>query len=424
MIDIKLIRENPELLRTALKKRNMPDNLLEELLELDKKRRQALTEVEGMKAERNSISSKIAKAKASGDNEEVERIKAEAKEISEKVKKLDETSKSIDSEMKEKLFYIPNIPSETTPVGKDETENVVVRKWGEVKDLDFEPKSHWELGVALEQMDFDRAANLSGSRFVVLRKGIARLERALLNFMLDLHTGEHGYEEVALPHMVKRETMLATGQLPKFEEEAYKTMPDDMFLIPTAEVPLVGQHRNDILDIDSLPLKYTAYTPCYRREAGSYGKDMKGMIRVHQFDKVELVWFTKPENSYDALEELTANAEKVLRLLKLPYQVVALCTGDLGFAAAKTYDLEVWLPSQNTYREISSCSNVGEFQGRRANIRFRDSDNKLKYAHTLNGSGLAIGRTLVAIVENYQMSDGKIKVPEVLVKYMGTEVIG
>ncbi|MCB1223482.1 MAG: serine--tRNA ligase, partial [Mesotoga sp.] len=286
----------------------------------------------------------------------------------------------------------------------------------------FEIRPHWDYGPETGLIDFERAAKISGARFTILRRDFARLERAIANFMLDLHHSK-GYEEVALPFMVKRDTMQATGQLPKFEEEAYRIDPDDMFMIPTAEVPLVSQHMDEILEGD-LPKKYTAYSACFRREAGSYGKDVRGMIRVHQFDKVELVWFTHPDDSYDALENLTADAEDVLRKLELPYRVVSLCTGDIGFAAAKTYDLEVWLPSYNTYREISSCSNVEDFQPRRANIRFRDVDNKLKFVHCLNGSGLAVGRTLVAIVENYQRRDGKIDVPKALVPYMRQEVIG
>lgn len=424
MIDIKIVRNNPEIIENALKNRNADLTLLEELLKIDVERRRIISAADNKKAERNTISSNIAKLISEGKKAEAQELKEKAKEISQEVKELNQKASELDELLKMKLLYIPNIPHSSVPIGSEESENVVVRKWGEPRNFDFEPKPHWELGVQSEQMDFDRAARLSGSRFVILRNQLAKLERALINFMLDLHTTEHGYQEVSLPHLVKRETMMSTGQLPKFEEEAYKTDPDDMFLIPTAEVPLVGQHRDEILDLNSLPRKYTAYTPCYRREAGSYGRDVKGMIRVHQFDKVELVWFTLPEVSYEALEILTKNAEEVLKRLKLPYRVVSLCTGDLGFAAAKTYDLEVWLPSYNTYREISSCSNVEDFQARRGNIRFRDKDNKLKFVHTLNGSGLAVGRTLVAIVENYQLPDGKIRIPEALIPYMGLEVIG
>ncbi|MBO8166916.1 MAG: serine--tRNA ligase [Kosmotoga sp.] len=423
MIDIKIVRNNPEVIEEALKNRNVDPTLLEEVLKIDVERRKVIAAADKKKAERNAISSNIAKLMSEGKKNEAQALKDKAKKISQEVKELNQKAGELDELLRAKLLYIPNIPHSSVPIGSDENDNIVVRKWGEPRSFDFEPKPHWELGVQSEQMDFDRAAKLSGSRFVVLRNQLAKLERALINFMLDLHTTEHGYQEVSLPHLVKRETMLSTGQLPKFEEEAYKTEPDDLFLIPTAEVPLVGQHRDEILEFNSLPRKYTAYTPCYRREAGSYGRDVKGMIRVHQFDKVELVWFTHPESSYDALETLTANAEEVLKRLKLPYRVVSLCSGDLGFAAAKTYDLEVWLPSYNTYREISSCSNVEDFQARRGNIRFRNRDNKLKLVHTLNGSGLAVGRTLVAIVENYQLPDGRIQVPEVLIPYMGLEVI-
>ncbi|HOI62737.1 MAG TPA: serine--tRNA ligase [Mesotoga sp.] len=422
MVDIRLIRENPELVRKALENRQMGQELLEEILQLDAQRREALQIVEQKKAERNSISSEIARAKASKDDSRAQSLMDKAKEISSEVKELDIRTSQIEEELRQKMLYLPNIPSEKTPVGKSESDNVVVRTWGEPRKPAFEVKPHWDFGPETGLIDFERAAKLSGARFVILRKDLARLERAIMNFMLDLHHSK-GYEEVVLPFMVKRETMLATGQLPKFEEEAYRIEPDDMFMIPTAEVPLVAQHGEEIID-GELPKKYTAYSACFRREAGSYGKDVRGMIRVHQFDKVELVWFTHPDSSYDALEQLTADAEDVLRKLKLPYRVVALCTGDIGFASAKTYDLEVWLPSYNTYREISSCSNVEDFQARRANIRFRDIDNKLKFVHCLNGSGLAVGRTLVAIIENYQREDGRIDVPEVLVPYMGQEVIG
>jgi len=422
MIDVRLIRENPEIVRRALECRQMTSELLDEIVYLESKRREALQVVEQKKAERNSISSEIARAKASKDESLSLSLMERAKEISSEVKELDLQTSQIEEELKKKLLYLPNIPSSTTPVGKSEEDNVVIRMWGEPRKVDFEIRPHWDYGPETGLIDFERAAKISGARFTILRRDFARLERAIANFMLDLHHSK-GYEEVALPFMVKRDTMQATGQLPKFEEEAYRIDPDDMFMIPTAEVPLVSQHMDEILEGD-LPKKYTAYSACFRREAGSYGKDVRGMIRVHQFDKVELVWFTHPDDSYDALENLTADAEDVLRKLELPYRVVSLCTGDIGFAAAKTYDLEVWLPSYNTYREISSCSNVEDFQPRRANIRFRDVDNKLKFVHCLNGSGLAVGRTLVAIVENYQRRDGKIDVPKALVPYMRQEVIG
>ena len=422
MIDVRLIREKPGILRRALEHRQMTSELLDEIVDMESKRREALLVVEQKKAERNSISSEIARAKAIKDEKLALSLMERAKEVSSEVKELDNRTSQIEEELKNKLLYLPNIPSSTTPVGKSEEDNVVVRKWGEPRKVDFEIRPHWDYGPETGLIDFERAAKISGARFIILRRDLARLERAIANFMLDLHHSK-GYEEVALPFMVKRATMQATGQLPKFEDEAYRIDPDDMFMIPTAEVPLVSQHMDEIIEGD-LPKKYTAYSACFRREAGSYGKDVRGMIRVHQFDKVELVWFTRPDDSYDALENLTADAEDVLRKLELPYRVVALCTGDIGFASAKTYDLEVWLPSYSTYREISSCSNVEDFQPRRANIRFRDSDNKLKFVHCLNGSGLAVGRTLVAIVENYQRSDGKIDVPKALVPYMRQEVIG
>ncbi|MBN2253847.1 MAG: serine--tRNA ligase, partial [Kosmotogaceae bacterium] len=359
MIDVRLVRENPEIVRRALENRQMTSVLLDEIVEMESKRREALQVVEQKKAERNSISSEIARAKASKDEKLALSLMERAKEISSEVKELDNRTSQIEEELRSKLLYLPNIPSSTTPVGKSEEDNVVLRTWGEPRKVDFEIRPHWDYGPETGLIDFERAAKISGARFTILRRDFARLERAITNFMLDLHHSK-GYEEVALPFMVKRETMQATGQLPKFEEEAYRIDPDDMFMIPTAEVPLVSQHMDEIIEGD-LPKKYTAYSACFRREAGSYGKDVRGMIRVHQFDKVELVWFTHPDESYDALENLTSDAEDVLRKLELPYRVVSLCTGDIGFASAKTYDLEVWLPSYNTYREISSCSNVEDF---------------------------------------------------------------
>jgi len=423
MIDLKVLRNEPELVKESLKKRNMDIGIFEDLIVLEQKRREAITKSESKKALRNSISSQIADARKNKENEKALEFQKKAKEISKEVKALDEETKNINEELMSKLLYIPNFPSENAPVGIDENDNKQIKKWGNPKKFDFEPLAHWDLGINIDNMDFERASKLSGSRFSILKKQLAKLERVLVNFMLKIHTEENNYIEFALPYIVKREIMTACGQLPKFEEEAYKTT-DDMFLIPTAEVPLVSLHKDEILEYDDLPLKYTGYTPCFRREAGSYGKDLKGMIRVHQFDKVELVWITKPENSDKALEELTLNAESILQKLDLPYRVVNLCTGDLGFNAAQTYDIEVWLPSQNKYREISSCSNVRDFQGRRENIRFRDKDNNLKFVHTLNGSGLAVGRTLIAIIENYQTKDGKIEIPKVLKSDMGINYIG
>jgi len=424
MLDIKYVRNNYEEIKDILIKRNNDTKVLDELLPLDEKRRTLLKKVEALRAERNNNSKMVSKLKKEGKNEEANKIIASGKKIGEEIKNIEKEMKEIDEEYTQKLLYIPNIFAKDTPIGKDENDNIELRKWGKPRNFEFEPKPHWDLGTDLNLIDFDRASKLSGSRFAVLKGQIAKLERALINFMLNLHTIEHGYTEVLPPYMVTRETITATGQLPKFEEDLYNTKPDDMFLIPTAEVTLVGLRRNEVIENKDLPAKYVAYTPCFRREAGSYGRDVRGIIRQHQFDKVELVWHTKPETSEQDLDTLTSQAEKVLQLLKLPYRVIRLCSGDLGFSAMKTYDIEVWLPSYNAYKEISSCSTTGDFQARRANIKFRDKDNKLKYVHTLNGSGLAVGRTLVAIMENYQLEDGRIEVPEVLRPFMGMDVIG
>ena len=424
MLDIKYVRNNYEEIKDILIKRNNDTKVLDELLPLDEKRRILLKKVEALRAERNNNSKMVSKLKKEGKNEEANKIIASGKKIGEEIKNIEKEMKEIDEEYTQKLLYIPNIFAKDTPIGKNENDNIELRKWGKPRNFEFEPKPHWDLGTDLNLIDFDRASKLSGSRFAVLKGQIAKLERALINFMLNLHTIEHGYTEVLPPYMVTRETITATGQLPKFEEDLYNTKPDDMFLIPTAEVTLVGLRRNEVIENKDLPAKYVAYTPCFRREAGSYGRDVRGIIRQHQFDKVELVWHTKPETSEQDLDTLTSQAEKVLQLLKLPYRVIRLCSGDLGFSAMKTYDIEVWLPSYNAYKEISSCSTTGDFQARRANIKFRDKDNKLKYVHTLNGSGLAVGRTLVAIMENYQLEDGRIEVPEVLRPFMGMDVIG
>jgi seryl-tRNA synthetase len=423
LLDIRLFREDPERIKNALKSRNHDTAIVDEIVSLDTKVRQLTNEVNQLRAQRNNLSKRVAQAKARGDEQEAARLMEEGKNIGERIdaieKELDEVKQKLDRLM----LYVPNLPHESVPIGPDETHNVEVRRWGEPRKFDFEAKAHWDLGPQLGLMDFDRAAKLSGSRFTVMYSAFARLELALINFMLDLHTKEHGYTEVWVPHLVKRSTMIVTGQLPKFEEEAYRIDSDDLFLIPTAEVPLVALRSDEILEEKQLPLLYTAYTPCYRREAGSYGKDVRGMIRQHQFDKVELVWLTTPERSFEDLETLVRHAEEVLQRLELPYRVVLLCTGDMGFGAAKTYDLEVWLPSYNAYKEISSCSNDADFQARRGNIRYRRKDGKLDYVHTLNGSGVAIGRTLVAIVENYQRPDGRIDVPKALQPYLGCEVI-
>ncbi|MDN5342096.1 MAG: seryl-tRNA synthetase [Oceanotoga sp.] len=424
MLDIKYVRNNIDEVKNSLENRKNDTKILEELIKLDEKRREIMNIVQDYRAERNNNTKNVADLKKQGKNEEAQKIIDDGKKISEKIKELDNELKKIDEEYSLKLLYIPNIPANDVKVGKDENDNIELRKWGEPKKFNFEPKAHWDIGPDLNMMDFDRASKLSGSRFTILKSQIAKLSRALTNFMLDTHT-KNGYTEIMPPHLVTRETITGTGQLPKFEDDLYHTDADDLFLIPTAEVTLVGMHKDDILTLDEMPAKYCAYTPCYRREAGSYGRDVRGMIRQHQFDKVELVWHVHPEESEKAHEQLTKDAENILQLLELPYRVISLCTGDLGFSAVKTYDIEVWLPSYQNYKEISSCSNTKDFQARRANIRFRDKDNKLKYLHTLNGSGLAVGRTLVAVLENYQMEDGRIKIPEVLKPYMnGLEYIG
>ncbi len=423
MIDIKALRKDPDFFKDALKKRGYEVEIIDEVLKIDKEWRDVTTKINELRAKRNEISKEVAKAKREKDEDKTKALMEEGKEVGKKIKELEDKKRELEEKQKQLLLRIPNVPHESVPVGEDETYNVEIRKWGQPTEFDFEPKAHWDLGPELGLLDIERAGKLSGSRFVILYSKLAKLERALINFMLDLHTKEHGYIEVAPPHLVKRETMTWSGQLPKFEEEAYNTKKDDLFLIPTAEVPLVNLHAGEVLREDDLPLKYVAYTPCYRREAGSYGKDVRGMIRNHQFDKVELVWYTTPGKSYEALETLTSHAEEVLKRLKLPYRVILLSTGDMGFTASKTYDIEVWLPSYNAYKEISSCSNTESFQARRSNTRYRRKDGKLDFVHTLNGSGLAVGRTLVAIMENYQQPDGSIKVPDVLVPYTGFEVI-
>ncbi len=418
MLDIKLIRSEPNKIKELLKRRKVLPEDVNKVLEIDEKLRKIMTKLNSMKAERNSISKEVAKFKAAKNEEGAAKILERGKELSNEIKIEEGELSKLQKRLKEMLLNIPNVPFEEVPVGKDETENVELRKWGEPRKFDFNPRAHWDLGPKRGLLDFERASKLSGSRFTILYKGAAQMERALISFMLDLHTSKHGYTEVMPPHLVSRETMVNTGKLPKFEEESYSTTLDDLFLIPTAEVPLSAMHAGEIFEEKSLPLKYVAYTPCYRREAGSYGKDVKGMIRQHQFDKVELVMYTTPDKSYEALESLTHDAEEVLQYLKLPYRVIEICTGDLGFVASRTYDIEVWLPSYDNYKEISSCSNVTDYQARRANTRYRKADNILDFVHTLNGSGLAVGRTLVAIFENYQKENGMIEVPEVLKPYM------
>lgn len=417
MLDLKFVQNNLDEVKDSLEKRNSKLDV-NEFRELDDRRKALLKEVESLKAERNSASGDIAKIKREGGD--ASDIIARMGELSGKVKALDEDLRDIESAENKWLAAVPNIPHESVPVGKDENDNPVERYWGEKPEFDFTPREHWDLAVELGGVDFERAAKLTGARFAVLKKWGAKLERALTSFMLDIQTGEHGYEEVIPPYIVNRDSLFGTGQLPKFEEDLFKIEGMDYFMIPTAEVPLTNLHRDEVLDEDDLTIKYCAPTPCFRSEAGSYGKDTKGLIRQHQFHKVEMVRFAHPDNSFDDLEEMTANAEEILKRLNLHYRVITLCTGDIGFGSRKTYDLEVWLPGQDKYREISSCSNCGDFQARRANIRFKPKSGKKSfYVHTLNGSGLAVGRTFVAVVENYQQKDGSIVVPEALRPYMG-----
>lgn len=415
MLDLKFMRENKELIEKMLKNRNS-DLTLDEFAKLDEERRQILSEVETLKNKRNVESQEIAKLKKA--KQDASELIKEMGEVSAKIKELDEKLAIVDEKIKYIQMTIPNMCHETTPIGKDEDENVEIRRWGTPRVFDFEPKPHWEIGEKLGILDFERGAKLSGSRFVLYRGAAARLERALVNFMLDMHVDEQGYTENITPFIVNREICEGTGQLPKFEEDMYRT-DDDMFLISTSEITMTNIHRKEILEEKELPKYYTAYSPCFRREAGSYGKDVKGLIRVHQFNKVEMVKLATPETSYDELEKMVVNAEEILQRLGLPYRVISLCTGDIGFGSAKTYDLEVWLPSQNKYREISSCSNCEDFQARRMGLKYRpNGSNKSEFVHTLNGSGLAVGRTLVAIMENYQQEDGSFLIPEALVPYM------
>lgn len=416
MLDMKYIRENLEEAEQRLATRG-GTAYLEGFRGLDEKRRTILRENELLKAEKNSASEEIGKVK---DKSLVQDKILKMREVSAKIKLLDDELKLVDDELSGLLLTIPNLPSPSTPLGGSENDNVQIRTWGEPGRFSFAPKPHWEIGEDLGILDFERGAKLTGARFTLSRGAGARLERALISFMLDLHTDQHGYEEVLTPFMVNRESMTATGQLPKFEEDLFRLVDPEFFLIPTAEVPVTNIHRGEILKKSDLPICYAAYSPCFRREAGSYGKDTRGLIRQHQFNKVELVKFTHPAESDGELERLTANAEKVLQLLELPYRVMALCSGDIGFSAAKTYDLEVWLPGQNNFREISSCSSFGDFQARRAGIRFREEEkSKPEFVHTINGSGLAVGRTLVAILENYQQEDGSVLIPAALRPYMG-----
>jgi len=418
MLDLRYIRDNIEFLEQMLKNRGTEANL-NEFEQFDAERREILTKVEALKHTRNNESQEIGKLMREGKKEEAETIKAEMGGVSSEIKTLDARLNELDEKLRYFQMTIPNVYHESTPVGSDEEANLLVRSWGEPKKFDFTPKPHYELGEDLGILDFERGAKLGGSRFTIYRGAGARLERALINFMLDLHTTEHGYTEHITPYIVKREICEGTGQLPKFENDMYKTT-DDMFLISTSEITLTSIHRKEILEEKDLPKYYTAHSPCFRKEAGSYGRDMKGLIRQHQFNKVEMVKLSTPENSYDELEKMVVNAETVLQRLGLPYRIVQLCTGDIGFGATKTYDLEVWVPGEDKYREISSCSNCGDFQARRMGLKYRpEGEKKSEFVHTLNGSGVAVGRALLAVLENYQLEDGSIMIPEVLRPYMG-----
>lgn len=419
MLDVKFVVENADLVKAAMKTRSGEYDV-DIVLELDRQRREILKEVEALKAERNRESAQVAALKR--EKKDASEIIARMKEVGDKIKALDDELGPVESGLRMAMLSIPNIPDKTVPIGKDDTENVEIRKFMEPTKFDFEPKAHWDLGDSLNILDPATAAKITGTRFTVYRGLGARLERAIFNFMLDTHTA-NGYTEIFPPFMVNRDSMTGTGQLPKFEEDAYAVKNTDYFLIPTAEVPVTNMHRGEVIDAEKLPYYYCAYTACFRGEAGSAGRDTRGLIRQHQFNKVELVKFTMPENSWDELESLTHEAELILQKIGLPYRVVCLSTGDLGFSSAKTYDIEVWLPSYNRYVEISSCSNFVDYQARRMNIKYRTRDGKTGFVHTLNGSGLAVGRTTAAIIENFQNADGSVRVPDVLVPYMGTDII-
>ncbi|MDZ4859615.1 MAG: serine--tRNA ligase [Candidatus Hydrogenedentes bacterium] len=416
MIDIKYLRENLETLREALAQRNASIDL-DAVVQIDATRRGVQHEMEQLRAEQNRASEEIARLKR--DKQDASPQLEAMKSVSARIKELDDAVRTADAELEDRLLLIPNPPDASVPVGKDETDNREERTWGEPRTFDFEPRDHVDLGATLGILDFERAAKIAGSRFCLSRGAGARIERALINFFLDIHTREHGYEEVLPPFMANSDSLRGTGNLPKFKDDLFAIANEgkDLFLIPTAEVPVTNIFRDEILREDELPIKFAAYSPCFRSEAGSYGKDTRGMIRQHQFNKVELVKFTTPESSFEELENLTRDAERILQRLELPYRVMTLCTGDIAFAAAKTYDIEVWLPGQNAYREISSCSNYSDFQARRANIRFRRG-KKPEFVHTINGSGLAVGRTVVAVLENYQQADGSVTIPQALRPYM------
>jgi seryl-tRNA synthetase len=420
MHDPKYLRDNLDLVRTSLGRRgqDMPWDAVQKLSD---ERRTLTTQVEQLRSELKKGSDEVARLRRA--KEPAEAAMAAMKGLGDRIKDVEDSLRAVEESLSDLALRIPNLPHQTVPIGSDASDNVEVRRWGAIPSFTAPAKPHWEIGEALGILDFDRAAKIAGARFAVLSGAGARMERALINYMLDLHTGAHGYREVLPPLLVNRRAMTGTGQLPKFEDDLFRLRDEDYFLIPTAEVPVTNLHREEILSEDRLPIRYTAYTPCFRREAGSYGKDTRGLIRLHQFNKVELVAFSTPDRSYEELERLTGHAEFILQSLKLPYRVVTLCTGDMGFSATKTYDIEVWLPSQGQYREISSCSNFESFQARRANIKYRPAggkkDTKTEFVHTLNGSGLAVGRTLVAILENFQQPDGSVLIPEALHPYMG-----
>jgi len=417
MLDIKYLRQNIDFVAGKLRERGQEIHL-ERFIALDEKRRDIIREVEALRSERNNVSKMIGERKK--NRQDATEIIERMGEVSNRIKELDESQKQVDEEIRQILMTLPNVPHESVVCGKGAEDNPVIRVWGEKPRFSFTPRPHWEIGESLSILDFARGAKITGARFTLYRGLGARLERAIVNLMLDLHTGVHGYTEVLTPFMVNRESMTGTGQLPKFEEDLFRIDKVDYFLIPTAEVPVTNIHRDEILREKELPITYVAYSPCFRAEAGAYGKDTRGLIRQHQFNKVELVKFTCPESSYEELEKLTENAEEVLKRLNIPYRVVSLCSADLGFSSAKTYDIEAWLPGQDAYREISSCSNFEDFQARRASIRFRrEEGGKVEFVHTLNGSGLAVGRTLVAVLENYQQADGSVVIPEALRPYMG-----
>lgn len=422
MLDIKRIREDFAAVKESILSRGQGDFGIDQVLELDEERRKILADVEAKKSRQNLDSKEIPKMKKEG--KDTTALMAEMKTLSEEIKELDARVTTAEQSLSDLLLNIPNTPYVSVPVGTSDMDNKEIRKVGEPRVFDFEQKPHWDVGADLDILDFERATKITGTRFTVYKGLGARLERSVMNFMLNLHTEQHGYTEILPPFMVNRDSMIGTGQLPKFEDDMFHVPAKDFFLIPTAEVPVTNLRRDEILDASELPLNYTAYTPCFRKEAGSAGRDTRGLIRQHQFNKVELVKFTMPEDSYAELESLTAAAEKVLKLLDIPYRVVQLCTGDLGFSSAMTYDIEVWMPSYGRYVEISSCSNFESYQARRANIRFRrEQGSKPEFVHTLNGSGLAIGRTTAAILENYQQADGSVLVPEALIPYMGTSII-